>query len=222
MPGGGSLGTWTVVQSLDVREVLRTYLNWQKISAFSGDIPDVWRRVTRNMNCCPILRCPGSSEYLLELTENISVFRRYSWCLEEGHSQHELLSNLKMSGKFWVLTWIDRRYQRIQEILLMPGGGSLGTWTVVQSLDVQEVLSTYLNWQKISAYSGDIADAWRRVTRNMNCCPILRCPGSSEYLLELTEDISIFRRYCWCLEEGHSEHELLSNIKMSGKFWALT
>ena len=38
-----------------------TYLNWQKMSAYSGEIPDACRMVTRNVSCEPILRCSGKS-----------------------------------------------------------------------------------------------------------------------------------------------------------------
>jgi len=44
-------------------------------------------------------------------------------------------------------------------------------------LDTQS--GTYLNWQKMSAYSGEMAEACSSVTRNWNVWPIFRWDGSS-------------------------------------------
>lgn len=34
---------------------------------------------------------------------------------------------------------------------------------------------TYLNWQKMSAYSAEMLEAWRTVTLKVNVLPIFRC-----------------------------------------------
>lgn len=40
---------------------------------------------------------------------------------------------------------------------------------------ITKTTTTYLNWQKMSAYSAEMLEAWRTVTLKVKMFPILRC-----------------------------------------------
>ena len=52
-----------------------TYLNWQKMSAYSGEIPYACNMVTLNVNWVPNLRCSGKFSFLISGKRSFSGFR---------------------------------------------------------------------------------------------------------------------------------------------------
>lgn len=65
---------------------------------------------------------------------------------------------------------------------------------------------TYLNWQKISAYSAEILDACKTVTLKVKLLPILRC-STSPSIWASTGDFNGLSRSSWVATEWRQNHK---------------
>lgn len=78
------------LDSLEWKKI--TNLNWQKISAYSGDIPDAWSNVTRNCNVDPTFKWFGNSFMSMSGNDSVSISSFFSWVFsfsvkQNGHSK---------------------------------------------------------------------------------------------------------------------------------------
>lgn len=81
----------------------------------------------------------------------------------------------RLSGESFIMT-VDEAEKFKANISVDPLQKKIKIYTKLHSTgNCSGRSTTYLNWQKMSAYSAEMLEAWRTVTLKVNVLPIFRC-----------------------------------------------